>query len=296
MTVAGRPVSAAIIGSLAAHGLLIGLALYWLPGPPVATPDDLEAIAVSLVTIETASSDVQAATRSDATATTVAAGVQSAAADSDKPVSVEAIEPRVEPRLPIVSEPVQVADIVPAVKPTPSVDVADVAPLPVLQVSPVVTDALPATPQAAEPPPRVKPPTLQPPKPTRPRAAPASSGSGGRDQADARAAASAPSGAGHVDAGGSAAVSRYPGLVQAKLKRALRYPAGADRARAEVHVRFTVLAGGGVTGISVVTSSGSAILDQAAEDTVSRAAPFPPIPAGDGRPSWTFTMPLTFRR
>jgi protein TonB len=134
------------------------------------------------------------------------------------------------------------------------------------------------------------------PTPSKPRPQPAATGSGGKSEADARAAAPARGGAGRLDAGGSAAESRYPGLVQAKLRRVLRFPPGADRAGAEVHVRFTVLADGEAAGIAVVSSSGSALLDQAAIDTVHRASPFPPIPAEAGRSSWAFTMPLRFRR
>lgn len=97
---------------------------------------------------------------------------------------------------------------------------------------------------------------------------------------------------------GNAAVSNYPGKVYSKLRRSLRYPSQARRqgVRGEVHVRFTVSSSGGVGSVRVARSSGSSILDQAALDTVRRAAPFPAIPAGAGRSSWSFTVPLQFRR
>lgn len=97
---------------------------------------------------------------------------------------------------------------------------------------------------------------------------------------------------------GNAAVSNYPGEIVSRLRRALRYPREArrDGLTGEVHVRFTVTASGGVGGISVASSSGSPILDQAALETVQRAAPFPAIPAGAGRSSWPFTVPLAFTR
>jgi periplasmic protein TonB len=93
-------------------------------------------------------------------------------------------------------------------------------------------------------------------------------------------------------------VSNYPGQVVTRLRRALRYPAAArrDRLTGEVHVSFTVAAGGGVSGISVVRSSGSPVLDQAAIETVQRAAPFPQIPQAAGRSSWPFSVPLAFTR
>ncbi|MEJ6784582.1 energy transducer TonB [Aminobacter sp. Piv2-1] len=97
---------------------------------------------------------------------------------------------------------------------------------------------------------------------------------------------------------GNALVSNYPGKVAAKLRRALRGISRAARAKArsDVQVSFTVGASGGVDGIRIVQSSGSAELDAAALEVVRRAAPFPPIPAEAGRPSWQFTLPLGIGR
>lgn len=104
--------------------------------------------------------------------------------------------------------------------------------------------------------------------------------------------------AARANAAGNAAVSNYPGQVVTRLRRALRYPAEArrDRLTGEVHVSFTVSASGGVSGVSVVRSSGYPALDQAAIATVQRAAPFPAIPGAAGRSSWPFTVPLAFTR
>jgi periplasmic protein TonB len=63
-----------------------------------------------------------------------------------------------------------------------------------------------------------------------------------------------------------------------------------------VHVSFSVGANGGVSAIRIARSSGYAVLDEAALATVQRAAPFPAIPAGAGRSSWTFSVPLAFSR
>lgn len=97
---------------------------------------------------------------------------------------------------------------------------------------------------------------------------------------------------------GNAAVDNYKGKVQRKLTRATRYPAEAKRQglRGVAHVRFTVTSNGGLAGVSLAKSSGSPILDQAALDTVRRAAPFPAIPAEARRDSWPFTVPVTFKR
>lgn len=133
------------------------------------------------------------------------------------------------------------------------------------------------------------------------------SGSGGENQADARRGQSdgqadgrtAATSAGRKNsAAGNAAVSNYPGKVVSRLRRALRYPAEArrQRMRGEAHVQFTISAGGGVGSVRVVKSSGFPVLDQAALETVRRAAPFPAIPSEAGRSTWPFTVPLAFTR
>lgn len=114
----------------------------------------------------------------------------------------------------------------------------------------------------------------------------ASAGNGGRSNADSRASS----------ASSRASVSNYPGKVQSKLRRALRYPSAARGASGEARVQFIVAANGQASRIRVVKSSGNPAIDKAALATVKRANPFPKIPAGAGRSSWTFTIPLAFRR
>lgn len=97
-------------------------------------------------------------------------------------------------------------------------------------------------------------------------------------------------------AGNSAAIDKYPGQILAQLRRALRYPAAAGRVAGEVLVDFTVSANGTASAIRIARSSGHPALDQAALDTVRRAAPFPAIPPGANRASWPFTVPLVFKR
>lgn len=95
---------------------------------------------------------------------------------------------------------------------------------------------------------------------------------------------------------GNAAVSNYPGEVTRQLHRSLRYPqrAAERNLRGETQVQFTVEASGKVGEVRVLTTSGSDILDQAAIETVRRAAPFPPIPSGADRHEWPFTVTLAF--
>lgn len=123
---------------------------------------------------------------------------------------------------------------------------------------------------------------------------PTTAGNGGQSNANV-AASAASGGKGASDASGNASVSKYPGLVQRALRRALRQPKGAGSARGEVQVTFVVSSSGAASGISVTQSSGHAVLDKEALATVKRAK-FPPIPAEAGRNSWTFTMPLAFTR
>lgn len=122
----------------------------------------------------------------------------------------------------------------------------------------------------------------------------ANAGNGGTSNANV-AASAASGGKGKSDAAGNAAASKYPGLVQRALRRALRFPKGAGSARGEVQVTFVVSSSGAASQISVTQSSGHAVLDKEAMATVRRAK-FPPIPEGAGRNSWTFTMPLAFTR
>ncbi|MFN3546286.1 MAG: TonB family protein [Mesorhizobium sp.] len=134
-----------------------------------------------------------------------------------------------------------------------------------------------------------------------------SSGSGGRQDRDSRKgqsdgserASAASSGAGRGGGqAGNASVSNYPGQVTAKLRRTVRSVSRNARrgAQRDVHVAFVVTSDGGLGSVRISQSSGSTELDQAALDSVRRAAPFPPIPAGAGRSSWSFSVPLGLAR
>ena len=136
---------------------------------------------------------------------------------------------------------------------------------------------------------------------------PASSGGGGKSDRDVRRGSEsqqAANGAAGQSASrragtpGNAAVSNYPGLVAGKLRRSLRYPSQAkrQRLRGEVHVSFVVSKQGSAGSVRIARSSGNAILDSAALETVRRAAPFPAIPDAAGKSSWPFTVPLAFTR
>ncbi len=91
---------------------------------------------------------------------------------------------------------------------------------------------------------------------------------------------------------GNAAVSNYPGKVHSKINRSKRSAKG----RGVVTVAFVVTASGEATSIRIARSSGEPNIDQAALDAVRRASPFPEIPAEAGRSSWSFNVPITFKR
>lgn len=83
-----------------------------------------------------------------------------------------------------------------------------------------------------------------------------------------------------ADSSGNAAASTYPGLVNRKISR-VRAPRVGFRGIAVV--RFAVDAQGRLSALSLVQSSGSAQLDEAALSVIRRAAPFPSPPPGAQR-------------
>jgi len=127
---------------------------------------------------------------------------------------------------------------------------------------------------------------------------PSQAGDGGKQRATASKSSSGSATAKRNTAAGNAAVSNYPGKIASKLRRALRYPREAKRQgiRGDVVVAFVVASNGGVSNVRISRSSGSPLLDGAAAEAVRRAAPFPPIPSGAGRSSWSFSVPLGFTK
>ncbi|MBU2961786.1 TonB family protein [Citreicella sp. C3M06] len=85
---------------------------------------------------------------------------------------------------------------------------------------------------------------------------------------------------GKSDAAGNAAASNYPGEVMRKLSRVARPRLNT---RGSAVIAFNIGGNGGLAGLSVARSSGSAALDQAALRVVQRAAPFPAPPSGARR-------------
>lgn len=121
---------------------------------------------------------------------------------------------------------------------------------------------------------------------------PPPAGNSGQSNADS-AAARATAGQQSQGSGGAAEAASWQRQVQRRLNNAKRYPRSAGGATGTALVRFTISAGGGLAGVSLVQSSGNPALDQAAVDAVTRAAPFPPPPSGG---SETLGVPVDFTR
>ena len=113
----------------------------------------------------------------------------------------------------------------------------------------------------------------------------------GQEKGDSKQASRGGSKNGEV---GNAAVSNYPGKVRSKLARVAR--SVRAKGRGEVVVAFAVGSNGSVRSARVTRSSGVSSVDQAALQAIRKASPFPPIPAGAGRSSWEFSIPLAFMR
>jgi len=69
----------------------------------------------------------------------------------------------------------------------------------------------------------------------------------------------------------------YLDALRLRIDRAKRYPLSARRAGIEgvAQVRFTISPKGRLSGVRLVKTSGSAVLDNEAVQTVYRAAPYP---------------------
>jgi protein TonB len=235
--------------------------------------------------------------------------VQPAPAPEPAPVAETPPPPQpVTPQKAETQEPteVQAAVAPPPVEPPPPAAV--VQPMPqVTPVPPVQRAERPRPParhEATRPPPtrRVAPPTRErvrptreaaaAPRPERParaarqaesRASIAERGEGTGQRNRQQSSATGTSGASSV-----AAVAAWRQRVLAHLARFKVYPEQArDRGiRGRTGIAFTLTGSGAVASVSIASSSGAPILDQATLAMVRRAQPFPPNPAG-GSASFT---------
>lgn len=89
-------------------------------------------------------------------------------------------------------------------------------------------------------------------------------------------------------------VAQWGGSIRAQVERRKRYPNGAS-ASATAVVRLSVAPQGRLLGVGLARSSGDARLDQAALDAVRRAR-IPAAPKGLANASYSFDLPLAFRK
>ncbi|MGQ4273353.1 energy transducer TonB family protein [Terrihabitans sp. B22-R8] len=201
----------------------------------------------------------------------------------------EVVEPPPEPPPPepveeIQEPPPEVVEQEPPPEPLPEPPPEEIVETP---PPPPAEEAVVAMPPPPPPKPVIKKPVVEKPKPKKPekpkpvkraeRPKPKPS------QASAASAAAASTRQRSEVAGSGARatpneINRYTGRVRAAIERRKRRPSGASGG-GTVHVSFTILASGQVTGVRVTGSSGNPALDAAARDAVTSAS-IPPIPAG----------------
>lgn len=88
----------------------------------------------------------------------------------------------------------------------------------------------------------------------------------------------------------------YLAALAATIDRNKFYPRAARRRGEEgtVVVRFVIRKDGQLTELTIVESSGSARLDEAALQTLQRVTPFRAIPDALNRDSWSISVPIAF--
>ena len=305
--------------SVALHAGILGAVL--LAGFVPSQSAEAESVAIDIVTLEVAVVTQPSTVPSEAVETLVSAGAESAAPETlvaDLAEPLAPLLPPVETAQPVAAvalQPVETEDLISAkilvASALAAPDLQSLAPQSVAPEAIEVTRAaaVPAEPAEIDtievasiaprdevltelevaPVPLPRPIRQQAERKPEPTEKPA-------EHADSQAKKAAAGGKGKKAEGGSGASSKYPGQVQVRVSRATRYPASAKGSNGEAHVTFTVAANGGISGIKLSRSSGNAALDDAALAAVERAAPFPPIPEDAGRSSWTFTVPVAFRK
>ncbi len=285
----------ALPGSLLAHAAVLGIALAGFAWPEAEDAPAAAAVNVSIITMANVSANATEVVQSDSTVNLVSSGVAAVAPSTIEPVPVEVIEPveavQAEPQAVAEARTIEIAAL-------SSTAVSSLAGRPVAAAAPATIEPVSIEELKTAPVPKTlsferpsRPTEVKPPQQTPRPAAPQPSGNGGTNDGDAVAAAGSPAQQVGTGNGGDAEIAKYPSDVLRKLRRALRSSNGPS---GEVVVRFTVLADGRVSGVSIGRSSGNAAVDQAGLATVSRAAPFPPIPEGANRSDWTFDVPLAF--
>lgn len=116
-------------------------------------------------------------------------------------------------------------------------------------------------------------------------------GPSSQSNADRNGTQPVPSGATAIPSGGDGRLNAdAKNLIRSSIERAKTYPAGARRRGIEgtATAEFAISGNGRPVNIRIVRSSGSQILDAAALETITRAAPFPVV-------SGVVEVPIVYR-
>lgn len=192
-----------------------------------------------------------------------------------EPVVEEVVEPEPEPE-PVVEQ--QLAEVLPVrMKPKPPVAQAAEAPKPIKEPEPVVEQAALPTPQSSGLTNSVK-----------------SDGTTGETSQSQAASSSAGSGGG---AASQTMMVDYQQSVLQTLARYREYPERAMRRRIEGEnsIRLVIARDGTVLEATVVTSSGSKILDRETERLIERVRKFPPFPDEMSEQQVTWIVPVSYQ-
>ena len=288
----GGPRGAVLVSTALHLGLLGGYAVLAAPARPLLVPD-LETAEVALI------SEAQFLALTAPQPQIVMAAMPALAVPTPTSTSTLAAMPPADAPQPLVApapEPVSLS--VPAALPIPA--------LPAAEPPPPAPEPLAAAPAAPAPKPK--------PKPQKAKAAPAVKDSAKADPTPAKAkpaqkpaqkpaekptqkaaaqAAPAPSTAG-ISAGEAKALKADWGAkVRARINRKVALP--ADSTPGTVKVRLEIAASGKLLAVGIAQSSGQPALDAAALKAVKSAAPFARAPKGLGEPSYSFSLPITFK-
>ena len=270
-----------VAGSLALHAALLAVALVWArsqANPVAADPVEVE------IVIERAP---ETPAPPPSPITPPQESPQSVAETSPEPARVRDTTPTPEPTPTPTSEPSPLApQPTPAPRPesTPT-PTPEPTPTPTLEPTPLLEPTPaprpPTTPLRAPEAKRVPPPIARPKSVAAPKAT------------ASRVAALEPAKPANPAAAVRAAAGEYQSAVLARINAYKRYPdiALERGARGMAIVSFTLDGGGRVVSAALVKSSGDSALDADAVETVRRAAPFAPPPAGAPR---TFSAPLNY--
>ena len=144
-----------------------------------------------------------------------------------------------------------------------------------------------------------KPPAPDPPKETpavvaSPRAAAPPSAQSVASARVSDVAAAPDSAPGREEDAPPAALHSWRQALIAQIERHKRFPENAAGRSGVATIAFDLDAGGRLTGVRLVTSSGSRALDQAALDLIQRAQPFPAPPKGLAEGELRFVAPIRF--